>query len=157
MPVTIRNMCIWFCTAVLHKGVQLLPGVRNGLPADWRDELDGELLLLGMDVTFICRMTQEKLLNISLCNRGSINGLLNILKLPITLNYLLPKAEYRRWLTAEKSFLIFDPSLHENIHALEIKSHMGSGTLETESVATKNQEETAHQFLVSEVASVTNF
>lgn len=30
------------------------PGIGNGLPADWGDELDGEGFLLGVDVSVIC-------------------------------------------------------------------------------------------------------
>lgn len=32
-----------------------LPGIGNGLPADWGDELDGEGFLLGVDVSVVCR------------------------------------------------------------------------------------------------------
>lgn len=32
-----------------------LPGIGDGLPADWGDELDGEGFLLGVDVSVICR------------------------------------------------------------------------------------------------------
>lgn len=32
-----------------------LPGIGNGLPADWGDELDREGFLLGVDVSVICR------------------------------------------------------------------------------------------------------
>lgn len=36
-----------------------LPGVGNGLPADRRDELDGKLVLLGIDVTFVWRKEKQ--------------------------------------------------------------------------------------------------
>lgn len=36
---------------------RIVPSVGNGLPADWRDELDGELLLLRINVAIICRTT----------------------------------------------------------------------------------------------------
>lgn len=38
--------------------MKLLPCIGNGLPADRTDELDGELLLLRINVTFICRVTR---------------------------------------------------------------------------------------------------
>lgn len=37
----------------------VLPGVGNGLPAHWRDQLDGELLLQRVDVALICREDQQ--------------------------------------------------------------------------------------------------
>lgn len=37
-----------------------LPRVGNGLPTNRRDELDGELLLLRVDVTLVCREGQEE-------------------------------------------------------------------------------------------------
>lgn len=36
---------------------RIVPSVGNGLPADWRDELDRELLLLRINVAIICRTT----------------------------------------------------------------------------------------------------
>lgn len=39
---------------------ELLPGVGNGLPADRRDKLDGKLVLLRINVPFICRMEKQK-------------------------------------------------------------------------------------------------
>lgn len=46
-----------------------LPGIGNGLPADWGDELDREGFLLGVDVSVICRdkdMSHMNALEISL-------------------------------------------------------------------------------------------
>lgn len=40
------------------------PCVGNGLPADRRDELDGELLLLRIDVALVCSGTTDKQSNI---------------------------------------------------------------------------------------------
>lgn len=53
------------CTPAFQKGCDVwrkrpLPCVGDGLPADWRDELDGELLLLRINVALICRATEEK-------------------------------------------------------------------------------------------------
>lgn len=51
---------IFFFKCILMKKPLSLPCVGNGLPADWRDELDGELLLLRINVTFICSMTEQQ-------------------------------------------------------------------------------------------------
>ncbi len=67
----LQTALLFFKRGVMYK--ETLPCVGDGLPADWRDELDGELLLLRINVTFICGATEEKQhLSTYLCGGGHI-------------------------------------------------------------------------------------